>query len=65
MELILEEWFAAREKPKTEDDPMSPPPTTHVRYTDPNNMPYAPNRTEFGKPVVPKKKPGSPKEKGV
>ena len=63
MELILEDWFAQREAPTEEDDPLSPPPSK-VRYTDPNNMPYAPNRPEFGKPIH-KKKPGNQTEKGV
>lgn len=58
LEMIIEDWFAQREKPKEEDDPLSPPPTTHVRYTDPNNLPVAPNRPEFGKPIQ-KKKPGN------
>lgn len=63
LEIILEDWFAQREAPTEEDDPLSPPPSK-VRYTDPNNMPYAPNRPEFGKPIH-KKKPGKSTENGV
>ena len=53
MELILEDWFAQREKPAgwVSDDDIVHPSPKHMMTHDPKKPP-APNRPQFGKPIL-------------